>query len=636
MKSNNNQIIGIDLGHGETASAIVPLNGHAGARTLRINGMPSQITAFGTTPKGVVVIGTAAAHNRMVTDLRLGFKIHPPGTEKSRADLTSFLREYLRTLIKSHQIEAKQGHYYFVGHPSGWNKQAVADYQNLLATVLDPVHMVPESRAVLAFASADGLISEENKTSPILVIDLGSSTTDITFLSGGVTTKSFDGGEELGSHLIDEEILQRAIQNSSKSKEIKDYLAKSEESLRRALLTLCREAKESYWNDEDGYGETGHPIHLSVCPERDLFINWSINHYHMNLILREPLKKLGKGWLDAFSDLLERTRSSAALQAAAPELILLSGGPSHMSIIRDICQKHFPEAQLKWCTPPCEAVAKGLASWGKIFLNTTKFSQVIDKFCSATLNKIVSDNIPQMAQDIADKMTDRLIDEVIKPSLLDWRRRDIRTLETLESTISDRTSAWILSKATQKSVHEACKNSLHKISKMVNLSTQEICVNFGIPHAALFLDLTVPVKSEDWAIGSVNPFDSTLGVAGGITFTAAIALTAIAKGFLATATLATGPPGWLVLGLLTTWAAIFGLMAAEEKLRSADLPVPIRQTFLSDSKVSKLLKEAHSQLRKQIMEALGEREQKDMCDAISIQVSEFLHARADEVRWIIS
>ena len=636
MKSGGDQVVGIDLGHGETASAIVPLNGQEGVRPLVVNGKTSQVSAFGFSPKGDIVLGTTAAHNRMVVDLRLGFKVYPPGTGRSREDLTTFLREYIRKLIVTDQLRIEAGFHYFVGHPSGWDGCAAGEYRELIATVLDPVYIVPESRAVLAFASSAGLIEEEAKRSAILVIDLGSSTTDVSFISSGVVARTFDGGEVLGSDLIDCEILRRAVESSLDRKEIEGCLSDGGGSLRRVLLMLCREAKELYWSNEDGCGGAEVQLHLPVCPEKGLYIDWSLNRHEMDLILRTPIERLGGGWLESLSGLLERIRSVSAHNGEIPELVLLSGGPSYMTIVREICQGHFPEAQLKWCTPPNEVIARGLASWGRIFLSTTEFSRTIDEFCSGKLGEIVSADVDRMISEIADRMTVLLIEEVVRPAILSWRQGDIKTLEGLESKVGEFAATWIESIPAQEAVREACNRSLQRISKEVNLSTLDVCASFGIPHAALFLDLAIPIERGSWAIGSVDPFDAALGVARAVTVVTMVVLSAIAKGFLVTATLATGPPGWLVLGLLVTWAAVFGLMSAEEKLRSVNLPISVRKAFLGDEKVSKLLKEASPRLRGQIVETIGKNERRQIRDEISVQVSTSLHSRADEARWIIS
>src|SRR4029078_12427023 len=71
-----------------------------------------------------------------------------------------------------------------VGVPSGWSAEAATAYRDLLRNDIVPaVTLVPEARAALLHAFEVGLIRRSEVERTVLVIDIGSLTTDFTVVA---------------------------------------------------------------------------------------------------------------------------------------------------------------------------------------------------------------------------------------------------------------------------------------------------------------------------------------------------------------------------------------------------------------------------------------------------------------------
>lgn len=76
-KTQITNVIGFDLGHGETALAWVSTNGDPTPKMLEIHGRRSQITALAWQPDGNLIIGEQAVTLNNVTRFDICFKRRP-------------------------------------------------------------------------------------------------------------------------------------------------------------------------------------------------------------------------------------------------------------------------------------------------------------------------------------------------------------------------------------------------------------------------------------------------------------------------------------------------------------------------------------------------------------------------------
>nr|MDJ0556369.1 Hsp70 family protein [Microcoleaceae cyanobacterium MO_207.B10] len=212
------KIIGFDLGHGETALHWTWDDAHSNGKSpesFKIAGQPeSFITAIAYDEKQekVIAIGEKAITNPKNRNIDICFKARPDSvaTEKIIKDYVEYIYNYL---VATKSINANQDYQilFYVGHPSGWEKESFNLYQQILAEVLPNVKVAPESRAGLMSVIESNQVNSEELKKSVLVIDIGSSTTDFTLVGNKLNQPFEESGIELGGALIDEAIYEQSL-----------------------------------------------------------------------------------------------------------------------------------------------------------------------------------------------------------------------------------------------------------------------------------------------------------------------------------------------------------------------------------------------------------------------------------------
>jgi hypothetical protein len=633
--SSVDEVVGIDLGHGETSAARISLTSNAPPQMLQILGKSSQITAVAALPDGTLVIGERAVQSRQVSRQRVGFKVRPPGTRESRQAITDYVRQYTAEL--THQILGGGRTHYFVGYPSAWSDQEAATYGELLRTVLQNVSMVRESRAALVEAKESGRLSPNQLRGSILVIDMGSSTTDVSYVLGGIHDHGLDTGTEIGSHLIEKEILRRAVERSSRRSEILRFFRGPDgDAHRRVCEAHCREAKERYWELGEVAAKEGRRSVIPIGKEGLGDLEVHLDGEEMESILAAPLPELkGYSWKQSLAVFFGDIWSLAAARSVVPQTVILTGGASNMSFVPALCERSFPEAKLVWCTPPEETVALGLARWGRIQLQTNAFATTVRELCQATVPAIVEKRSEALRNAMANDLARAAVIDVVNPTVRAWRAGELDTLETMDKVIRERMANWIQSPASVAAMKRAYTPILDSINHEVDLQTSEICMKYGVPRSSLLFTLEVSVNGEQLELPMGGSLNNALGSARFVSSGAVIVITVIAKQVLVAAA-AAGPEGWLLLALVAAISMFIGGGVLAAKMTDINFPGPVRRAVLSETKVAKLMDTATAQLRDKLHAALSDSEMARIRAELADQVSTFLLKRADEVKWIIT
>lgn len=631
------EVIGFDIGHGETAVARIALTPLAKPQILEIDGEKCQVTAVGRLADGQIVVGEQVFRDPRVSEIRLGFKKRPPATLEAGEAMLQFVGEYDRRLIATGQILGRGESYYFVGCPSGWTEGELVEYEKLLGRELSQVKVVRESRAALLQAREDGKIEPDLIAGTIVVIDFGSSTTDVTIIVGGIQLRGIDFGVELGAYVIDRAILEHAVSVATNRLEIEEIF-RTRSDVQTDCERQCRLTKEQYFQGESSYHEFGRNFFISL-DDSNVVMKFRMDGELMSAILASPRAEFGgQSWIGSLTGLLEQVWRELSALGQVPGVLVVTGGPSRMSFVRALCGKYFPEPATRtvWCTPPEETVALGLARWGNVYFQTGKFIESVGAICTESVPKLVSARTEKIKLRLAEEVSAGVMADVVEPLLLQWREGYPLTLDGLNGQLNSRIGDWLNSSAGQAAIHRSYAEPLSEIHAEVNLLTGDICQKYGIPHSSLRLSMEVDVDGRALGVSVGSPFEGVTGVATGISVAVLLVLTAIAKGALLTATLATGPPGWLVGALLAAWVALFGTFWLHEAVSGWDFPVPVRRFFLSDSRRRQIVVDSSSKLRAELVSKIGEAEMAKIKLAIAEQVSVQLRSRAEEVRWIIS
>lgn len=240
IKTNvKTKIIGFDLGHGETALHWTWDYGTDSSgkllESLKITGQPdSFITAIAYDDKQeqVIAIGETAFTKPKSRNVDICFKARPD-TEATQKVIKDYVKFIYKHLSDKKLIDGNQDYQilFYVGHPSGWEQENFNLYQKILAEVLPNVKVAPESRAGLMSVIKTNDVTLEELGKSVLVIDIGSSTTDFTLVADKFNEPYEESGADLGGALIDEAIYEKSWEKWQK--ELQQKKAEAQERLKK-------------------------------------------------------------------------------------------------------------------------------------------------------------------------------------------------------------------------------------------------------------------------------------------------------------------------------------------------------------------------------------------------------------------
>jgi len=248
------------------------------------------------------------------------------------------------------------------------------------------LRIVPESRAALMTALEQGYLSIEDTRASVLIVDIGSSTTDFTYC------RDLDaqdvGHNVLGSGLLDTEIFELNLARQKDRKKIEQLIAKYLH-YRPIMEYWCREAKEAYFTGEEVTVEILKRLPIG----RGVVFDIRLDKADADAILDKPLEALnGYSWRTAFEYALKETIEN--LGGVVPDTIYL-----HASFKSEV-DKHTREG-------------------GDIAAKAEKASR-------------------DLGQTLAPVLVDAITEGCILPTFRDWRSGQIKSLNDVEAELNDR------------------------------------------------------------------------------------------------------------------------------------------------------------------------------------------------------
>ncbi len=304
------ETIGFDLGHGETAVAKAIVESIEPPQMLEINNKKNQITALGWHPKLGYLLGEQALIQAGVTQLTISFKQKPNHDANYRKTISTFLATYYDKLQESKQIEGGESSYFYIGCPSGWSMSDRQAYQKLLQEAgISYLNVIPESRAAFMQAKEGGKLEYEKLLASVLIVDIGSSTTDFTLVKSLHEIPLDFGSNALGASLIDKAIFARTLAKHEQKTLLEKVFQEYPHHQARCELA-CRKAKEDYFSNEQLYNDPQSFARGFESINEQIYFIPQVNKLMMEEILHQNLAELGnKSWVQAFHDAL--TSSSA-------------------------------------------------------------------------------------------------------------------------------------------------------------------------------------------------------------------------------------------------------------------------------------------------------------------------------------
>lgn len=622
------EFIGYDLGHGETAL------GRAFGATVREpeilewRGRRSFVTAVAEDKSGIK-IGADALNVAALgpqANVAVKFKSRDLNLASVREPTLAFTQALIDGLTADGTILGPKDSQFIVGCPSGWSPEDREDYRIVFQDAgLSTVRIVPESRAALMTALEQGYLSIEDTRASVLIVDIGSSTTDFTYC------RDLDaqdvGHNVLGSGLLDTEIFELNLARQKDRKKIDQLIAKYPH-YRPIMEYWCREAKEAYFTGEDVPVELLKRLPIG----RGVVFDIRIAKADADAILDKPLEALhGYSWRTAFDYALKETVEN--LGEVAPDTVLLTGGASRLPLVLPATKAAFPNARVVRGAEPEFAIARGLAWLGRFEYLHSSFKSEVDKHTRAggDISVKAEQSSRDLGQTLAPVLVDAITEGCILPTFRDWRNGQIKSLDDVEAELNIRVADWLASDAAQAALRAVIDVWFAGLQRDIETVTDPLCRDHGLPAMVLSLTDSQHVSRHleglSLAMPHVGSMESDTALIG--TTLSAILIGSLLAHANLFAPLFLNPLGLVVGGALAGGTYLFGRKALSGKMRSAKVPVIARQ-ILTDGRVRSAVNKQRPELIKAVQTAWTEAASERFTGELNDMLGNALRERADE------
>ncbi len=499
---------GFDLGDAESAVARIVRGEDETPQVIPVREAGSFITAYALKRDGQLLIGEGACYDPDVLERKLRFKSRFLTDSAARSDIKSFAAGVLGELLLSGDLVRGDDQCFYVGCPAGWNRAEREDYRVIFETAgYPPLKIVSESRAALVSAcrSRHLQVGYDILSKPVLVVDVGSSTTDFAYIMSGREVELKTGGEvALGGGVMDEILLEEAVEASPEPEKLRRIFAENE-----AWRTYCefaaRRLKEKYYSDVEYWQH--EPLTQTINIRTQLIparLKLTMSPGIADRLLNKKVERLGgRSFRRVFTDSLRQVRES--ISDRQPELIFMTGGVSRMQALREWCREVFPEAVVICGSEPEYSVAKGLAQCGLIDEELRAFKAEIARLIESTaVEDVVGQHIDELYRSTVDTIVDPILEHVAIPAIDRWREGSIERLEDIDAVLSRDIDAYLHSEEGRELMGKTVTSWLKRVSYGLEEYTMPICVRHNVPFTALNLtsylslsDIDIHVEAKD-------------------------------------------------------------------------------------------------------------------------------------------
>ncbi len=626
------EFIGFDLGHGETALGRAFGSTVREPEILEWRGRRSFVTAVATDASGVK-IGAEALNLAALgpkANVAVKFKSRDLDVDSVRAPTIAFTQTLIDGLASDGTILGAKTSHFIVGCPSGWSAEDRIDYRDVFqAAGLKTVRIVPESRAALMTALEQGYLSIEDTRASVLIVDIGSSTTDFTYC------RDLDaqdvGHNVLGSGLLDTEIFEMNLARQKDRKKIEQLIAKYPH-YRPIMEYWCREAKEAYFTGEDVPVELLKRLPIG----RGVVFDIRIDKVDADVILDKPLEALhGYSWRTAFDYALKETVENLGgpKKGKSPDTVLLTGGASRLPLVLPATTAAFPKARVVRGAEPEYAIARGLAWLGRFEFLHASFKSEVDRHTGegGVIAAKAAEASVDLGQTLAPVLVDAITEYCILPAFKEWRKGKIETLDAVEDELNTRVTDWLGTDAAQTALRPVIDVWFADLQRDIETVTDPLCRDHGLPAMVLSLNDSQHVARHleglSLSMPSVGSMESDTALVG--TTLSAILLGSLLAHVNLFAPLFLNPLGLLLGGALAGGTYIFGKKALAGTVRTAKMPV-IARRILTDGRIRSAVKKQRPELLGAVQTAWVEAAATRFTGELTDMLGSALQERADE------
>lgn len=427
--------IGYDLGDGETITDVVTLeSGKSTTKTLFDNmTMPDTVNpgqamptifAFDDRTGEVIFSQTISADPEAVKNIIINFKRCPSdllksGSTMTKAEQIDFIKKssdwpsvsvwadgnsiemlnFKNSVIAFTDAIFSDENYinrlksvahdsdeivFCIGHPTKWSELDIAIYELILKnTVLGSgqyqgkkasIIMEAESRAAFLYSKDVEAFGKLPKGSSVLLIDVGSSTIDITAMTAASNNHQYNSGSNyLGVRSIDFMIRDWYLEKIKQQPALWSMyqsLVSNNPTITNALTLSCRRAKEQLYSSPNGMSVVNFGLFPGIrLVEKDL--DMVIEKTPIAKILKETINLndhecalMGnKSWKKLFKEFLSDKKAEMMKKNIKVGCVILTGSASKMPFVPRIVLEVFhevPPDSLKYDMDPSRTISKGL------------------------------------------------------------------------------------------------------------------------------------------------------------------------------------------------------------------------------------------------------------------------------------
>ncbi len=393
-----------------------------------------------------------------------------------------------------------------VGHPTNWSELDIAIYELILKNSIlglgtyegkkTSIIMEAESRAAFLYSKDIEAFGRLPKGESVLLIDIGSSTIDITAMAAASNNHQYNSGSNyLGARSIDYMIRDwylKQLQLQPAFWSIYSSLVKNNPTMPNALVLACRIAKEELYTSTAGKSNITFtavpPIRLL---EKDL--DKVIEETPLAKILKETINlndqecaAMGnKSWKRLFKEFLVERKAEMTKQGIKVGYIILTGSASKMSFVPHIVWEVFnevPADSLKYDMDPSRTISKGLALVGPSNEKSMAFQDDLNHLIDEKLDKIIANNIPALGKEMG-KVISGILTPKMKSRIRDWKEGKIDTLNAMNRKIKSDCSEENLTKLLSGDAKyiKAIENWLRdKVGKDIAVELKGLCDKYGV------------------------------------------------------------------------------------------------------------------------------------------------------------
>ncbi|MGK7875365.1 MAG: protein kinase [Xenococcaceae cyanobacterium] len=510
------EVIGFDLGHGDTAICKVLLDVEAGTIDLLDTfGYQKNITAMGTDATGNIYVGNQAMSLFTQDVTTLNTEIKPKADTLANHPenlLKDYMRAYYEELRSKGYIQGADNSFFVIGCPSGWNLNEREKYAQLLRIDEIPPNLlkiISESRAAFIHA---GKLRESKKTeesketqlterdllfSEVLVIDVGSSTTDFTVVKNKQEELKDFGANKLGASLIDKSLFALSRTKQGSQEDEIEAAFRQNPALEVCCVFACRCAKEIYFSQESFYEanpeKTVEEEDFAIDRKERIYFQPVVNYSSIKDALNMPQAELdGKGWSQAFKDKLWEVKNKLEQEGTTIDLLLLTGGASKMGFIRKACTDIFKipeEVKLIIDSNPEYTIARGLAGAGKWDVLSKRFKQEVKDLIERNeVQEVVRNHIPKLIDLLVEGLSNKMT-ALVREYLKNWQEGKINTFVEVKAGLK----SWSTSDEAKEYIQEISKGWLQDKTLLEDLDkkTQPICRKYRMGEDKLNLQTKI-------------------------------------------------------------------------------------------------------------------------------------------------